>query len=104
MTASGGKQTVPASVGGVTALLGHGGSESQLFRYSYRSVAAVRGNSSQLLAKSGARSPVTQYLSSHLFQKNTATLSYIDWRLERLQMTLFQQAHSNWPPFTGSFS
>jgi hypothetical protein len=62
------------------------------------------GNSSQRLAKSGARSPVTQYLSSHLFQKVTVTLSYIDWRIERKQMTLFQRAHSNWPPFTGSFS
>jgi hypothetical protein len=37
------KQTVPASVGGVTVLLGHGCSESQLFRYFYRSVAAIRG-------------------------------------------------------------
>ena len=27
----------------------------------------------------------------------------MDWRLERKQMTLFQEAHSNWPPFTGSF-
>jgi hypothetical protein len=47
------------------------------------------GNSSQLLAMSGARSPVTQYLSSHLFQKVTATLSYKDWSHERKQMTLF---------------
>jgi hypothetical protein len=55
------------------------------------------------ISKSSARSPVTRYLSLHLFQKITATLSYMDWRIERKQMTLFQRAHSNWPPSTGSF-
>jgi hypothetical protein len=102
-SASGRKQTVPASVGGVTVLLGHGRSESQLFVIPTGQLQLFGGNSA-LLAKSGARSPVTQYLSSHLFQKVTFTLSYIDWRIERKQMTLFQRAHSNWPPFTGSFS
>jgi hypothetical protein len=71
--ASGRKQSipVPASVGGVTTLWGQGRVGRSYFGIPTGKSQLFSENSSQLLAKSGGRSPMPQYLLSHLFQKVT---------------------------------
>ena len=73
MSALGRKQPVPtpASVGGVTTLSVRDEVCRSYFDIPTGQSQLFSENSLQLLAKSVGRSPVPQYLSSHLFQKVT---------------------------------